>query len=119
MPCFSIFVLYPSHQSKVVNTLNHIYIERHAHELNGDIIKLDAFSGNSVYEVKICDENAVVFLRDLIAPFFVAYIRYTYSLKMLYKNSRIQRPYISPPRYNKLLKDIYWNAVHCERNNLK
>ena len=118
MPCFSIFVLYPEHEDEVINDLNDIYINRHARELRGDIDKKESMKNHSIYEIRICDQDAADFLRDLIDPFFVGYIRYTHSLEMFYKNARIQRPYIPPPRYNKLLKDIYWNAVQCERNKL-
>lgn len=118
MPCFSIFLLCPLEESKIINVLNDNYIRRHARELQGDIKTIDIINIHLVYEVTLCDENAADFLRDLLAPFFVGYIRYKYSLEMFYKNSRIQRPHIPPPRYNKMLKDIYWGAVQCERNRL-
>lgn len=118
MPCFTVFVVCPISANKVVNKLNNIYIKRHTLELRGYIALLDEVDNQYVYSVSLCDEDASVFLRDLLAPFFVSHIVYKYTTKLFYKNAHIQRPYVRPPRDNLLLKNIYWNAVSCERNML-
>lgn len=118
MTCFSIFVLYPISPRKVINNLNDVYINRHTHELGGSCKKVEENKKHYVYQINICHEDAVAFLRDLLKPFFVLYIRYQYDLTLFYKNAHVQKPHVPPPRSDKLLKDIYWNAVQCERNML-
>ena len=118
MPCFTVFVICPISDDNVVNKLNDIYIKRHTSELRGDISVLDTVDNQYVYAVNICDEDASVFLRDLLAPFFVSHIVYKYTTELFYKNAHIQRAYVPPPRRDILLKNIYWNAVNCERNML-
>jgi hypothetical protein len=116
MPCFSIFILCPIDSKKVINNLNDVYINRHAQKLDGTCKKLHETNIHFVYQVNICHEEAAVFLRDLLKPFFVLYIRYQYNLTIFYKNSHIQKAHVPPPRSDTLLKDVYWNAVQCEKN---
>ena len=118
MPCFSIFVLCPIDSKKVVNDLNHIYITRHTRNSEGDCRKVEETTKHFVYQVNICDEDAVGFLRDLLKPFFVLFISYQHDSRIFYKNAHVQKPHVPPPRSDKLLKDVYWNAVQCEKNML-
>ena len=114
MPCFSLYIICPVNKNNTINKLNNIYINRHARENNTTIVKVDLVNNYYLYKFIVCDTDAVVFLRDLLLPFLVGYILYTATLELFYKNSRIQRPYVPPPRYDKLLKDVYWSAVQCE-----
>ena len=106
----------PIDNNSVVNSLNNLYLQRHTKETGGDIKSLNMDFALFLYEIIICDEDTVGFLRDLAKPFIVAYILYTGTDIVFYKNSRIQKRAIAPPRKDKLLKDIYWNAVQCESN---
>lgn len=118
MPCFSIFILCPISPKEVVNNLNDIYINKHAYQLRGICKRMQDTKYHMIYQVDICDEDTSVFIRNLIRPFFVLYIRYQYNLTLFYKNAYVQKPHVPPPRSDKLLKDIYWNAVQCEKNML-
>jgi hypothetical protein len=116
MPCFCISVLCPISNNSTVNSLNNLYFEKHVREHGGNINFLNMEGTHFIYEVSICDEDAVGFLRYLTKPFVVAYILIARTNTLFYKNSRIQLPHVAPLRKDKLLKDIYWYAVQCESN---
>lgn len=118
MPCFTLTILCPIYESSTMNSLNNVYISRLIKELRGDLNSLDIDEDNIhfQYTITFIDEDASPFLRDLRTPFFVKYIKYSYTNRLFYKNSKIKRPYIPAPRDGLLNKQVYWRAIHCEKN---
>ena len=116
MPCFYISIICPISNNSTVNSQNNLYFERHVRENGGDINFLNMEGKHFIYEVSICDDDAVGFLKFLTKPFSVAYILYKSTKTLFYKNSHIQLPYVAPPKKDKLLKDVYWYASQCESN---
>jgi hypothetical protein len=102
--------------------MNTVLLGKHIKEVRGDLLSLNIDEGNLhfKFDLVLMDEDAAPFLRDLRAPFFVKYIRYSDSDSdtLFYKNSKIQKPPVHPPRDTLLKKQVYWGASHCERNML-
>ena len=115
MPCFTITVMYPPHERHVVNRVNGTYFIKFIRRYGG-VCRVSVLHGHPVYDIILCDEDAAAFLRDLPEPYLVAYIVYTSSNKLFYKHAKIRRTPVPPPHNDKLLMDVYWNAVATERN---
>ena len=115
MPCFVITVVYPPHERDVVNRVNSTYFTKFIGNYRG-VCNTSTMWNHTIYDIVLCDEEAAAFLRDLPEPFIVAYILYRSSGQIFYKHSKIQREPIPPPRNDKVLMDIYWNASACEGN---
>ena len=115
MPCFTIRVVYPPHERDIVNHVNSTYFTKFIGYYGG-VCRILTVGRHIVYDIILCDEDAAALLRDLPAPFIVAYVLYTVSSKLFYKHSKIQREHIAPPHNDKVLMDVYWNASACEKN---
>lgn len=116
MPCFSIFVFCVDGATPIINSMNSLYFKKHVRRFDGRFSASSIDNSGTLYQVALCDEEAAAFLRDLAPPFVVVYIKYAYTDTVFYKHSKIRRSYIQPPRMDKVLMDVYWNASACERN---
>lgn len=117
MVCFEIILGYPIHMRSNVNIsnemrLNHL-LKHFAGSQTGKEIKNDYI----LHKIIICDTSAANFLRDLPEPFFVVFIRLRKNQELLYMNPKVKISYynLSLPKIE-ILKDVYWNAKRCEKN---
>jgi hypothetical protein len=115
MPCFNITVLCPPHPKKIVNDMNALYFLKYMYRFRA-IYKRSVIASHTVYDIVLCDEDAALFLRDLPQPFIVASIVFTFSGEIFYKHAKIRREAVPPPHRDKILMDVYWNAIACEKN---
>ena len=118
MTCFTITLVHPTGPHPTINLLNAIGLRKHIHRFRAD--KTLVIMRSDICKVTLCDEEAAAFLRDLPAPFFVASVSIlsppTLVERIFYLHSRIRRERVPPPHRNKILMDVFWNAMACETN---
>lgn len=75
------------------------------------------YGDHRIYQTFLCDMDAAGFLYDLPYPFYALALLYKDTNDYFYTIKSIRGiPNPPPPRDDKVLKSIYWNAKALERN---
>lgn len=110
MVCFVLHITQPLKDRECSNVALERRIQHLARHCNAHLSASIEVGRTKEYEVKVCDEDTVAFLRDFPIPFAVNKIDVLHSKYNLYTH----RQHHSPPQIP-LLKDIYWLAKSTER----
>jgi hypothetical protein len=117
MPCYRIVLAIPEFALDDINMTNEeILYHRLKHYGNAQIYRKDFMDSHIVFHTVLCDFDLSKFIQDLQTPFFVVAIINRENGLYLYKNTMLPRTTrILPPRHL-VKKDIYWSAMHAEKN---
>ena len=117
MPCFRVIIILPLGPSSRINDINNATIHHTLRHYRGRFSKIEHREQKTVYETFLCDMDAAGFLYDLPYPFYASALLTQYTNNYFYTARAIPGvPNPLPPRDNKVLKSIYWNAKALERN---
>jgi hypothetical protein len=117
MPCFRIIIILPLGPSSRINDINNASIHHTLRHYRARFSKVEKYGAHTVYETFLCDTDAAGFLYDLPYPFYASAILTQYTSDYFYTLRAIPGvPNPLPPRDDKVLKSIYWNAKALERN---
>ena len=117
MTCFHILVCLPEHVSRpnMIN-MNEKRMRILLRTRNPRLLQKNTADGLE-YAVALCDQDAIRFLSDIPAPFYVKEIRFLYDPKwVLFSNRWIadaKEPNVKP--IGLVEKDVYWAAKATER----
>lgn len=82
---------------------------------NGDFITSKNVNNEVYVTFTICNEDAVGFLRDIPSTSYVLEIKDKYKGSLFYSFWKATGTAVRPPRYDLLLKKVYWSASQLER----
>ena len=117
MPCFRVIIVLPLGPSSRINDINNATIHHTLRHYRGKFSKIERREQHTVYETFLCDMDAAGFLYDLPHPFYASALMIQYTNDYFYTARAIPGvPNPLPPRYDKVLKSIYWNAKALERH---
>ena len=115
MVCFEIIFAYPVQSREKVNAVQQEAVYHMIKYHNGDYLG-SKHVGNEIHvKVAICDEDAIALLRDIPPTTYVVQITDKYKGSFLYSFWKATGKEIRPPRYDFLLKKVYWSASQLER----
>ncbi len=110
MVCFVIHILLPLQSRDSNNAALQRRVEHIVDHANASLWKTLLLKDQTYYQIRVCDEDAVIILRDFPTPFTVLQIDYLQSGESLFT----YRKHHSPPHIP-LLQKIYWLAKSTER----
>jgi hypothetical protein len=118
MVCFEILFAYPLHFREKVNTVHQEAMYHMIKYHNGDFLESHLVNDEIQVKVVICNEDAIGLLRDIPPTTYVLQIKDKYQGSFLYSFWKATGKAVRPPRYNVLLKKVYWSASQLERRRI-
>jgi hypothetical protein len=115
MVCFDISIAYPLQRRYQTNILQEEKISHMIKYHNGDFLGGKQIDNEMHIRVAICDEDAVGFLRDIPAGAYCLQIKDLHKNTLLYSFWKVTNVEVLPPRYDLILKKVYWSASQLER----
>lgn len=118
MTCFEIILAVPVFERQTMNVLNDKKIAQLRKSYNADICKQKTAENQTVFQILVCNEDAVGFLQDLPSPVVCLRVSLVHEKTLLYSNYKKTHTKTIPPR-ELLLKQVYWSASQLERHQLR
>ena len=118
MVCFQITIAYPLQRRYQTNILQEQKINHMIKYHNGDYLDEEQVDNEMHIRVAICDEDAVGFLRDIPGGTYCLQIKVLRNNTLLYSFWKVTHVEVAPPRYDPLLKKVYWSASQLERRHV-
>lgn len=118
MTCFDILFAFPVSGERQ-NVGNRIRLEHLRKYYSADEIQAYNKNGFTFLRYAVCDRDAVGFLRDVPFPVFCVWIKFLRNDSFFYSCFKATRSYVTPPRFPKVLKDVYWAASQLEKGHFQ